>query len=201
MWLCFCSELARTFMASSLTIRFRRFPYLVIGWALLAGLSLLAPDRMFLTHQQGLWVGLAFLGVGLLRGARQMGRELPVEISALELSRLPRQSLMQYFGHGFSWDSQHANEVVAAERDSKALVGPKRKPGDSGGIAAIHAVCCREEAPVFLPVSDLEGHMLVSRATRTGNTHYLQLDLVQAIERGSEAVIFIDPKGVLSVLQ
>jgi hypothetical protein len=107
---------------------------------------------------------------------------------------------MQYVGHGFSWDSQHANEVLAAERDSKALVGCKRKPGDSGGVTTIHAIGYREEAPVFLPLSDLEGHMLVSGATRTGKTHYLQLDLVQAIERGNEAVIFIDPKGDLSVL-
>ena len=89
-------------MASSLTIRFRRFPYLVIGWALLAGLSLLAPDRMFLTHQQGLWLGLAFVGVALLRGAGQVERELPTEIGNLELSHLPLRSQMQYMGHGFS---------------------------------------------------------------------------------------------------
>ena len=39
---------------------------------------------------------------------------------------------------------------------------PKRKPGDGGGVASIHTVGLREEAPVFLPLSDLEGHMLVS---------------------------------------
>src|SRR5438874_10571109 len=187
-------------MASSLTVRLQRFPYLVVGWALLASLSVVAPDRLLLTHKQGLWVGLAFVGIALMRGARQVGRELPAEIGALELSHLPHQSQMQYIGHGFFWDSQHANEVLAAERDSKALVGSKRKPGDPGGVAVIHAVGCREEAPVFLPVNDLEGHMLVSGATRTGKTYYLQLDLVQAIERGTEAVIFIDPKGDLSVL-
>src|SRR5207248_33744 len=136
----------------------------------------------------------------LLRGASQAGRELPSEIATLELSRLPHQSQMQYIGHGFSWDSQHANELLATERDSKALAKRERKPGDPGGVAAIHAVGSREEAPVFLPVNDLEGQMLVSGATRTGKTHYLQLDLVQAIERGREAVIFIDPKGDLSVL-
>ncbi len=187
-------------MASSLTVRLQRFPYLVVGWALLASLSVVAPDRLFLTHKQGLWVGLAFVGIALMRGARQVGRELPAEIGVLELSRLPQQSQMQYMGHGFSWDSQHANEVLATERNSKALAKPERKPGDPGGVAVIHAVGCREEAPVFLPLSDLEGHMLVSGATRTGKTYYLQLDLVQAIERGTEAVIFIDPKGDLSVL-
>ena len=178
----------------------RRFPYLVIGWALLGTLSLVAPDRLYVTHQQGFWLGLALTGVALLRGARQIARELPCEIGVLELSRLPQQSQMQYVGHGFSWDSQHANEMLAAERDSKALVARKRKPGDGGGVATIHTVGYREEAPVFLPLSDLEGHMLVSGATRTGKTYYLQLDLVQAIERGNEAVIFIDPKGDLSVL-
>jgi hypothetical protein len=187
-------------MALSFTVRLQRFPYLAVGWALLGGVSLLAPDRLFLTHQQGLWLGLAFAGVALLRGARQIARELPSEIGVLELSRLPQQSQMQYVGHGFSWDSQHANEMLAAERDSKALVARKRKPGDGGGVATIHTVGYREEAPVFLPLTDLEGHMLVSGATRTGKTHYLQLDLVQAIERGTEAVIFIDPKGDLSVL-
>jgi hypothetical protein len=187
-------------MSSALATRFQRFPYLVVGWALLASLSVVAPDRVFLTHKQGLWVGLAFVGIALMRGARQVGRELPAEIGVLELSRLPQQSQMQYMGHGFSWDSQHANEVLATERNSKALAKPERKPGDPGGVAVIHAVGCREEAPVFLPLSDLEGHMLVSGATRTGKTYYLQLDLAQAIERGTEAVIFIDPKGDLSVL-
>jgi hypothetical protein len=196
---CSCSELVRTSMVSSLTTRFQRFPYLVIGWALVAGLSLAAPDRLFLTHRQGLCLGLAFVGVALMRGAQQLGAELPTEIGTLALSHLPQQSQMQYFGHGFPWDSQHANKVLAVERDS-TLAARKRKPGDSGGVAAIHAVGSHEEAPVFLPVSDLEGHMLVSGATRTGKTYYLQLDLVQAIERGTEAVIFIDPKGDLSVL-
>ncbi len=187
-------------MLSSLAIRFRRFPYLVLGWGLLAVTSLAAPDRLFLTHRQGLWVGLAFLGVALLRGSRQVGRELPSRIGTLEIASLPHEHEMQYMGHGFTWDPQHANEVLAAEREGVALAARKRSPGDPGGIAALHAVGSHEEAPVFLPLSDLEGHMLVSGATRTGKTHYLQLDLVQAIERGDEAVIFIDPKGDLNVL-
>ena len=187
-------------MVSSLALRFRRFPYLVIGWGLLAVVSLAAPDRLFLTHRQGLWFGLATLGVALLRGSRQLGQELPSEVGVLELATLPRQNEMQYMGHGFTWDPQHANEVLAAEREGNAFKGRNRRPGDLGGIAALHAVGCHEEAPVFLPLSDLEGHMLVSGATRTGKTHYLQLDLVQAIERGNEAVIFIDPKGDLNVL-
>src|SRR5260370_26943855 len=90
--------------------------------------------------------------------------------------------------------------MLGAERDSNVRWGRTCKRGDAGGVGAIHTVGLRDEASVFLPLSDLEGHMLVSGATRTGKTYYLQLDLVQAIERGNEAVIFIDPKGDLSVL-
>ena len=186
-------------MLSKMAARFRRFPYLVIGWALLAILAMRAPDRLFLQHKPGLWFGLAFLGIALLRGSRQVGERLPADTSTLEVSHLPQQSQMQYMGHGFAWDPKHANEVLASERDNEAPAG-NRKPGDLGGVAALHAVGRHEESPVFLPVNDLEGHMLVSGATRTGKTHYLQLDVVQAIERGNEAVIFIDPKGDLNVL-
>jgi hypothetical protein len=187
-------------MLSSIAIRFRRFPYLAIGWMLLAIVSMTVPDRLFLTQKQGLWLGCAFLGVALLRGSRQVGQDLPSEVGALALSRLPQQTEMQYMGHGFTWDPQHANEVLAAEREGQALTRRKRRPGDPGGVAALHAVGRSEETPVFLPLNDFEGHMLVSGATRTGKTHYLQLDLMQAIERGNEAVIFIDPKGDLNVL-
>ena len=187
-------------MLSSIAVRFRKIPYLVIGWGLMAAISIAAPDRLFLTRQQGLWLGVALFGIALLRGSRQVGQQLPRELSALEMSQLPRQDEMQYMGQGFSWDPQRANEVLAAEREGAALTRRKRKPSDPGGVSALHAVGLHDEAPVFLPQSDLEGHMLVSGATRTGKTHYLQLDLVQAIERGDEAVIFIDPKGDLNVL-
>src|ERR1700730_9334786 len=116
MSLCFCSEPARTLMIWSQTVR--RFPYLVIGWALLGGLSLVAPDRLFVTHEQGLWLGLAFAGVALLRGARQMARELPSKIGMLELSRLPQRSQMQYVGHGFSWGSALLNATVMLWSDA-----------------------------------------------------------------------------------
>jgi len=187
-------------MLSSIAIRFQRFPYLVIGWAMLALLSITMPDRLFLTHKQGLWLGCALLGVALLRGSRQVSEEIPAKIGTLNIPRLPQQSEMQYMGHGFTWDPRQANRVLAAERETEALAGGKRRPGDPGGVAALHALGSRDESPVFLPLTDLEGHMLVSGATRTGKTHYLQLDLVQAIERGNEAVIFIDPKGDLNVL-
>ena len=187
-------------MPSSIAIRFQRFPYLVIGWVLLAAVSIAAPDRLFLTQRQGILFALGFLGVALVRGSQQIGHRLPTDIGALALARLPRQTDMQYIGHGFAWTSECANELLAAERKSALTAAGDRTPGDSGGTCALHAVGLHHERPIFVPLSDLEGHMLVSGATRTGKTHYLQLDLVQAIERGREAVIFIDPKGDLSVL-
>jgi hypothetical protein len=200
MSLCFCSGLVKTFMLSSIAIRFQRFPFLVIGWMSLAAMSIAAPDRLFLTHRQGIYLGLAFLGIALVRGSQQVGHRLPLDIGVLRLTSLPRQIDMQYIGHGFRWTPEVANELLAAERKGPLSDGPNRTPGDVGGVGALHAVGLKDEDPVFVPLSDLEGHMLVSGATRTGKTHYLQLDLVQAIERGGEAVIFIDPKGDMNVL-
>jgi hypothetical protein len=184
----------------SFTSRFRRFPYLVIGWVLLAVVAFMAPDRLFLSASQGFCLAFAFLGVALMRGARQMGQTLPLDLGSLFLSRIPQKAHMQYVGHGFPWNPERANELLTAERDSAFTNGNRRTPGDLGGVGALHAVGLKDEEPVFVPLSDLEGHMLVSGATRTGKTHYLQLDLVQAIERGQETVIFIDPKGDLKVL-
>jgi len=180
-------------------VQIRRFPYLVIGWTLLALISVTAPDRMFLTRTEGLWFGIAFLGVALLRGSRQINQNVPVELGLLTLSQLPGKDQMQYLGHGFLWNPERANQVLAVERDG-AMISRSRGPGDLGGVTTLHAVGRKEEQPIFVPLSDLEGHMLVAGATRTGKTHYLQLDVVQAIERGNEAVIFIDPKGDLNVL-
>jgi len=187
-------------MISSVPIRFQRFPYLVIGWMSLAALSLARPDRLFLTYRQGLYLALAFLGIALVRGSQQIGHRLPLNLGALALSHLPQRAEMQYVGHGFAWTSECANELLAAERNSVLTTSRDRTPGDCGGVGALHAVGLKNEEPVFTPLTDFEGHMLVSGATRTGKTHYLQLDLLQAIERGREAVIFIDPKGDLNVL-
>src|SRR5579884_3114163 len=187
-------------MISTLPIRLQRFPYVVIGWMSLAALSIAAPDRLFLTQRQGVYFALGLLGIALMRGSQQVGHRLPLDVGNLALIRLPHQAEMQYVGHGFTWTSQSANELLAAQRNSALMPRGSRTPGDAGGVGALHAVGLKNEEPVFVPLSDLEGHMLVSGATRTGKTHYLQLDLVQAIERGREAVIFIDPKGDLNVL-
>src|SRR5579872_5190995 len=102
----FSSGLVRNVMLSSIAIRFQRFPYLVIGWVLLAAVSLVAPDRLFLTPRQGILCALGFLGVALVRGSRQIGHRLPLDIGALTLARLPRQTDMQYIGHGFAWTAE-----------------------------------------------------------------------------------------------
>jgi hypothetical protein len=185
---------------SSVLLRLRQFPYLVIGWTLLAVLSIVTPDRMYLDRTEGLWVGIAILGVALLRGSWQLSENLPLELGSFTLSQLPCRPQMQYFGHGFLWDWDRANRMLSAERSSEILCSRSRPHGHPGGVAALHTVGRKDEQPVFLPLSDLEGHMLVSGATRTGKTYYLQLDLMQAIERGNETVIFIDPKGDLQVL-
>jgi hypothetical protein len=185
---------------SLLALTFRRLPYLAIGWTLLAFVSIFAPDRVYLNRKEGLWAGIALVGLALLRGSRQITAKLALELGPFTLAQLPRRPQMQYFGHGFFWDRDRANRMLAVERGSEVLSSRSRGQGHPGGVAALHSVGRKDEQPIFLPLSDLEGHMLVSGATRTGKTYYLQLDLMQAIERGNETVIFIDPKGDLQVL-
>jgi hypothetical protein len=185
---------------SSVALTFRRLPYLVIGWTLLAVVAMVTPDRLYLNRREGLWVGIALMGLALLRGSRQISEKLPLELGPFTLPQLPRRQQMQYFGHGFLWDRDRANRMLALERGGEILCSRSRAQGHPGGVAALHGVGQKDQQPIFLPLSDLEGHMLVSGATRTGKTYYLQLDLMQAIERGNETVIFIDPKGDLQVL-
>jgi len=180
--------------------RFCRIPYVAAAWIALAIASFLAPDRFLLTRTQATWFGIACFGIALLRGSHQLSQNLPVSLELLTLARLPQRPQMQYVGHGFPWTPECANRLLAADRSGELAAQRQRGPGDPGGVAALHAVGRKQQQPVFLPFSDLEGHMLVSGATRTGKTYYLQLDIVQAIERGNEAVIFIDPKGDLTVL-
>ncbi|PYV65881.1 MAG: hypothetical protein DMG97_31025, partial [Acidobacteria bacterium] len=124
---------------SSALAPIRRFPYLILGWVLIAAVSFVLPDRMFLTRNEGLWFGIAFLGVALLRGSRQISQNLPVELGLLTLSQLPRKDQMQYLGHGFLWNPQRANQVLAVERDS-AVISRSRGPGNLGGVTTLHAV-------------------------------------------------------------
>ena len=178
----------------------RRFPYLALGWLFTAIWLVVAPDRFFVTQTQGLWLGLACLGIASWRGLRQFSQNVSLEVKPLVLDKLPGNGQAQYLGHGFLWNPDRANQLLASERKGEMASERQREPGDPGGVPTIHDVGRRVERPVFLPLSDLEGHMLVSGATRTGKTYYLQLDVTQAIERGKEAVIFIDPKGDLKAL-
>ncbi|HEX5483792.1 MAG TPA: type IV secretion system DNA-binding domain-containing protein [Terriglobia bacterium] len=178
----------------------QRFPYLGLGWAWTAIWLLVAPDRFLVTRTQGFCVGLLCFTIAVWRGLHQLSRMIPAELNILKLAKLPESPEMQYLGHGFQWTAKLVNQLLSLERDGGQFRERSRKSGDPGGLPILHAAGAKQEKPVFIPLSDLEGHMLVSGATRTGKTHYLQLDIVQAIERGNEAVIFIDPKGDLKVL-
>jgi hypothetical protein len=178
----------------------QRIPYLGLGWAVAAIGLLVAPDRFLVTRTQAFCLSLLCFVIAAWTGVHQLSRMIPTDFDILKLAKLPESPEMQYLGQGFLWTAKLANQLLTLERDGAELRERNRKPGDLGGIPILHGVGARQEQPIFVPLTDLEGHMLVSGATRTGKTHYLQLDIVQAIKRGSEAVIFIDPKGDLNVL-
>lgn len=115
------------------------------------------------------WMGLlgTLLAAALIARSFRFSRSLP----ALTLSRVPEKEGHVYFGRGFEWTLDAAQQTI-----------------ESGRVAS------EREQDLFLPESMLGQHGLVLGSTGTGKTRLLELLLVQAIARG-DAVVVIDPKG------
>ncbi len=69
-----------------------------------------------------------------------------------------------------------------------------------GGKPWIHGVGCDQEKPVYLHQAHRNAHECTFGMTRVGKTRYLSIKLNQDVRNG-EAVLVIDPKGDLAVMQ
>lgn len=69
-----------------------------------------------------------------------------------------------------------------------------------GGDPALHGVGAGEEQPVYMPLAERSGHVLIVGTTRVGKTREAEILVTQDIRRG-ETVVVIDPKGDLELLQ
>jgi conjugal transfer pilus assembly protein TraD len=108
-----------------------------------------------------------------------------------------------WLGWGFEWSRVHAQRLYDLERlDVKKLRVPLlglwqqfKPPPASKGNALLHGVQPVEH-DVYIPISDLQGHLFVPATTGAIKTRLLALLAVQAIRRTPrEAVIILDPKG------
>lgn len=109
-----------------------------------------------------------------------------------------------WLGWGFEWTRVHAQRLYDIERaDVDRLRVPgarlwawlRGSPPRGKGNPLLHAVQ-PVERDIYVPLSDLQGHLFVPATTGAIKTRLLSLLAVQAIRREPhEAVVVIDPKG------
>ncbi len=84
-------------------------------------------------------------------------------------------------------------QILSRLLASRSRFNPVRPLPPVGGRPAIHAVE-PVESPIFVPLGERVGHMLVLGTTRVGKTRLAEILITQDIHRG-DVVIVLDPKG------
>ncbi|HOV56359.1 MAG TPA: conjugative transfer system coupling protein TraD [Rhodanobacteraceae bacterium] len=98
---------------------------------------------------------------------------------------------MVWLGKGYLWSQEEAQRAYELGRRNPDQLVP---PDDEGmGRPWIHAMGDTEE-DLYVPLKQLERHMLILGTTGAGKTRLLDTLIFQAVMRG-EAVIILDPKG------
>lgn len=171
----------------------------------------------------GLWRG--YEAVMLKRYHFNLVRQRPFSMSTREV---PLSKRYLYLGQGFEFKAIHRQRLHLLEAPENAqflqknilcrLLNQSQKNHEKpwkqalqrlpflrplpeiGTKAHIHGVGIESERKVFVPHSERHGHMLVLGTTRVGKTRLLCILVNQDI-RGGEAVLVIDPKGDLELLQ
>jgi conjugal transfer pilus assembly protein TraD len=128
-----------------------------------------------------------------MRSARRAlkGRALTFVTANQLAETMQRVAGQLWLGRGFEWERDQAQLAHDLLR-----VGPSRLAEVSLtqiGAHWLHGLAPRED-DLAVPLSTIEGHMLVVGTTGAGKTRLFDLLIAQAVLRG-EAVLIIDPKG------
>ena len=104
-----------------------------------------------------------------------------------------------WMGRGFVWGREHMQRLYELEKQDtdKLQVLPwwRGRPKPKKGNPHLHGVGITER-DIYVPTSEMSGHMFVPAATGAIKTRLLALLAVQAIHRDPrETVVVIDPKG------
>ncbi|WP_453888750.1 conjugative transfer system coupling protein TraD [Thiorhodovibrio frisius] len=173
----------------------------VAVWLLLAAFSFAsAPHwRLHTPAFHAFSLGALVMALTWLPGALRMrtarralnGRPLAF-VTAEELAKtMHRVKGQLWLGKGFEWERDQAQLAHDLLR-----VGPSRLAEVSltaVGAHWLHGLAPREK-DLAVPLSTMEGHLLVVGTTGAGKTRLFDLLVTQAVLRG-EAVLIIDPKG------
>ena len=188
------------------------YEFLVGGYGIATGsMIIFEHQHLALDLQSGLILGglclaLAYIrilqGIEVLTYQRNLLKLSPFSMSTKEV---PVSQKDLFIGRGFKWGLIHRQRLHLL-----SMVGNEYylKPGlfrpavkeEIGGKPWLHGVGALAESDITLSQASRNSHMLVFGMTRVGKTRLLSVLVNQDIRNG-EAVIIIDPKGDLEVLQ
>ena len=200
--------------------------YLVIHWP---SYWLLTSTMSWLLGLALIGLGLVrFLqGMRVLRYQRGLLRQPAFSLSTVEV---PISVSHLYVGKGFRWQAGHRQRLhllslthnqhyvqrnglyrfvqARAKEVPNGLCAkltqlsclPFKPMADIGGKPWLHGVGADKEREVYINQSNRNGHECVFGMTRVGKTRYLSIRVNQDIRNG-DAVLVIDPKGDLEVMQ
>jgi len=99
-----------------------------------------------------------------------------------------------WLGYGWEWDNKHAQLAYEFTKRSKDdILNFERNPNKKGA-GWLHGLNPTEDE-IEQPLAHTAGHVLIVGTTGSGKTRLFDHLITQAIMRGDEAVIIIDPKG------
>ena len=157
-------------------------------------------------------------------------RLLLPKLFSMSTGEVPHSKKNVYIGRGFKWQPIHRQRLnLLSLVENERFVqrsrlyrhiqqAAKETPGgwcdkltrqsylpfkpmpDIGGKPWLHGVGSDMEKPVYLKQANRNSHECVFGMTRVGKTRYLSIKVNQDI-RNHEAVLVIDPKGDLEVMQ
>lgn len=150
----------------------------------------LSPEWLPLaTTVAGTWGTMGLQRLWNLYRQRQAWQVSPAWTLAPEDLGPAAQGLL--LGQAFPWTAHHTQFLETALARDGAL---PTATGSRGGHPVLHAVGQPAERPLWLPWSELVGHVLVTGTTRSGKTRTLAL-MARAAIAAPGAVVVLDPAG------
>jgi len=104
-----------------------------------------------------------------------------------------------YFGRGFYWRQEHVQMLYDIDLDVDLKTSIDDKNMKVQGLPTYHAVGAHRERDMFLPYSNLPGHVGVEGTTRVGKSRLLESIATQQIQLPNGCIIVIEPKGDLKL--
>lgn len=175
-------------------------------WLAAGGLSAVSPFVLDIPHEPY----LSFTAISVAMALRRLPQSIRLhktkrrlkgaDLTFISLEELKpimeryqrRESL--FLGYGFEWDNKHAQLAYEFSKRSKDEILHFDRNPNKKGAPWIHGLNETEDE-IEQPLSHTAGHVLIVGTTGSGKTRLFDHLITQAIMRGDEAVIIVDPKG------